>query len=201
MTDTFSIETETEIPAETPLETAPLMSHAQIAALIHSAATAASRIAEIEATATAERARILATVQPDLDIIDEYLSSQTEGDRRLIADAKAQAEAWMRARLDEIDASGDHSAKRSAMFPRGEITTRRTKASPVRVEAAAAELLEWAITHDLYRPSEPVVDWAAIKAAGTVADAGDAFHVGGEPVPGVVLSEPSTTVTVELWPL
>jgi len=84
----------------------PALSLADISRIQRDAAYAQSRIAEIEDTAIAEH-----------DRIDAWAVQENAADRRLIAEAEAQCEAWMRRRLAEIDASEDRGARRSPHRP------------------------------------------------------------------------------------
>ena len=181
MSDAFTIQDETEAPAETPLSVVPeSLNLSDISRLMSQAAHAQSRIKEIEQTAVMEMQRI-----------SHWERSETASDRRLIAEVKAQVEQYALGRLAQLEPGARKGI--TTAFGRASVIERGPQA--VRDDSNSAALLDWAISHDYFRPSEPVTDWKAIKAAGTIRSG--QFEVDGLPVPGVIVAEPSVSVTVE----
>jgi hypothetical protein len=171
--------TTVEQPAEAEI---PTLAHADITALMASARTAKSRIAELQLTAEMEHERV-----------NVWLANAIESDRNHVTFVEAQCEQFMRARL----ASAEKGDRKSVTTPYGTISSRIQQPEYV---VSPGELIPWATEHGYMKPpkpAEPGLDWERLKKALTIEQDG-ILTVEGETVPGVTIEKREPSVKVEI---
>ena len=142
---------------------------------------ARSRIAENELTAKREH-----------ELINEWLQTATERDRRDAAYWEGQITAYALRRRQETG-----GRDKSLTGPHGRVETRE---QPPQYEFDDDELMPWAESHGFAPEREPVrsLDWRALKKRITPHLAGTVL-LDGEVVPGLTHREAPPSVKVTTW--
>lgn len=149
---------------------------------------------------TEERRRLMAAIEPELELLDEWLADATSGAEAEHAWATDRLEEWaLRGRADGAD--GWPKGQASVSTPAGKVGTRLGRTELVRPEGdeALAELVAWLADHgngDLLQVS---VRWAELaKLVEPVGDPTEQqpvpVQLDGEQLPHVQLARKRTTV-------